>query len=515
MENPARTSPPGQCRAPFNLAAHVLSRADVLGTKPALEILSSGGAEIIDYARLKSEVATTAAGLLAAGVHPGDRLLMRMGNNARFPIVFLAAIWVGIIPVPTSAQLTRREITALANRLSPQAIVADHDVSLPAAGPAVVLDAADLARSKPATPAEPVLGDPDRPAYIVFSSGTSGVPQGVVHAHRSIRARRAMWRDWYDLTDNDRLMHAGALNWTYTMGTGLLDPWTVGATALVPADATPPEDLAAMIDRHRATIFAATPGVYRKLLKGGVGRFQHLRHGLSAGEKLPGVTARAWHRATGTLIHEAYGMSECSTFISGSPRRPAPEGALGYPQPGRRVAIIADGVPVPVGQSGIIAVSRSDAGLMLGYLDNPDETHARLAGDWFLTGDMGAMDKDGAVTFLGRGDDLLNAGGFRVSPQEIEDAMAACPGIEECAAVEARLAPDTSVVALVYSCPAPLDDQTLQEHAAGLLARYKQPRIFRWEPKLPRSANGKLSRRALRNLNWANFLRKDANTAGQ
>jgi acyl-coenzyme A synthetase/AMP-(fatty) acid ligase len=114
-------------------------------------------------------------------------------------------------------------------------------------------------------------------------------------------------------------------------------------------------------------------------------------------------------------------MSEVSTFISASPARPAPPGASGYPQPGRRVAVLdADGAPVPRGAPGTLAVHRDDPGLFLGYLNQPEDTAARFAGDWFLTGDTVSMADDGAITYLGRDDDMMNAGGYRVSPLEVE-----------------------------------------------------------------------------------------------
>ena len=104
------------------------------------------------------------------------------------------------------------------------------------------------------------MGDPDRPGYIIYTSGTSGQPRAVTHAHRAIWARRMMWEGWYGLTENDRLLHAGAFNWTYTLGTGLLDPWTRGATALIPGKGVTPDTLGLLMQQHDATIFAAAPG---------------------------------------------------------------------------------------------------------------------------------------------------------------------------------------------------------------------------------------------------------------
>ena len=193
-------------------------------------------------------------------------------------------------------------------------------------------------------------------------------------------------------------------------------------------------------------------------------------------------------------------MSECSTFISGASDRPAPPGTAGYPQDGRRIAVLDDaGQPVPRGMPGTLAVHRSDPGLFLGYWGAPEETAARFAGDWFVTGDTVAMADDGAITYLGRDDDMMNAGGFRVSPLEVEATMASCPGAGEVAAVEIRISAETSVIALAWTGPATQAD--LAAHAAARLARYKQPRIWRALPALPHNPNGKIARRSLRE-NW-------------
>jgi acyl-coenzyme A synthetase/AMP-(fatty) acid ligase len=202
---------------------------------------------------------------------------------------------------------------------------------------------------------------------------------------------------------------------------------------------------------------------------------------------------------TGTAIHEAFGMSECSTFLSGSPARPAPAGTTGYAQPGRRLAIVEpDGTPVALGQPGILAVDRRDPGLFFGYLDAPQETEARYAGDWFLTGDSASMAADGAISYLGREDDMMNAGGVRVSPLEVEAALATCPGVTDAAAAEVRVRPDTTVIACFYTSADPLPEATLHAHAAERLARYKQPRLYVRVDAIPRGATNKILRRRLR-----------------
>ncbi|RMD93982.1 MAG: long-chain fatty acid--CoA ligase [Alphaproteobacteria bacterium] len=491
--------PPPPCPEPFNLAAYVLGRAAERADRNALIVVHPAGAERWSYARLEAAVRGTAAGLLALGLEPGDRVLMRLGNTVEFPVVFLAALAVDLVPVPTSALLTVPEVSRIAAEIAPRLIVAGEGVSLPADPPCPVIGPDALAAMREAAPADYAMGPADRPGYIIYTSGTSGSPRAVVHAHRAIWARRMMWEGWYGLTAEDRLLHAGAFNWTYTLGTGLLDPWTLGATALIPRAGVRPDHLPLLIRRFDATIFAAAPGVYRQMLRHNMPRCPKLRHGLSAGEKLPEATRAAWQKATGTAIHEAYGMSECSTFVSGSPARPAPPATLGYPQRGRRVAVLgAEGRPVARGEPGVLAVSRRDPGLMLGYLGAEEETAARFAGEWFVTGDMVSMGADGAISYLGRSDDMMNAGGVRVSPLEVERALAEHPAIEEVAAAEVEVKPDVTVIAAFIVTAGEPDEAELDAFAAGRLARYKCPRLWVRVPRLPRGANGKILRRKLR-----------------
>ncbi|MFP4275756.1 MAG: class I adenylate-forming enzyme family protein [Paracoccaceae bacterium] len=497
------TGAPAPCPAPFNLAAHVLARAGDMADKIALAVIAPTGSERWSYARLEAAVLGTGSGLLAAGLAPGDRIFLRLGNTVDFPLAFLGAVAVGLVPVPLSAQLTAPEVGKLAAALAPVAILQDERLPLPDPVPARVIGLRALRAMRDLAPAQIRMTDPDALAYVVFTSGTSGTPRAVGHAHRAIWARRMMHDGWYGLTGVDRVLHAGAFNWTFTLGTGLLDPWSLGATALIPAEGTAPEALPLLMKRFDASIFAAAPGIYRKLLaRGAPLDLPALCHGLAAGEKLPDATRTAWEAATGTPVFEAFGMSECSTFISGSPARPAPPGTLGYPQEGRRVAILDEqGRPVPRGEAGIIAISARDPGLMLGYLGAEAETRARHRGAWFLSGDLGRMDETGAISFLGRADDMMNAGGVRVSPIEVENVLSAHPALATVAVTDVQVKPDVRVIACFYTAAREIEEKDIADFAAARLARWKQPRLYIRTDTLPTGPNGKLSRRALRQ-NW-------------
>lgn len=483
--------------APFNLAAYVLAAGAKTPKTCALSVLDGQSSRDLTYAELISAVRGTASGLLSLGLRPGARVLLRLGNTPDFPIAYLGIIAAGMIAVPTSAQLTSSEITKLAADLTPDLVISAPDVARPEGVTSVDLSTLQSWRSL--LPAPYHMGDPERPAYIVYTSGTSGTARGVVHAHRAITARRMMHEGWYGLRATDRLLHAGAFNWTFTLGTGLMDPWTLGAAALIPAPQTEPRALPRLLADHNATLFAAAPGLIRKACQGDVPPLPKLRHALSAGEKLPASIRDAWRSATGTEIYEAFGMSECSTFISASPAAQAAPNTLGRPQPGRRVALIgSDGQPLPQGRTGVIAVHRSDPGLMLGYLGAPEETKARFAGEWFMTGDLGTQTSGGDITYEGRDDDMMNAGGVRVSPIEVEDAFHGLDGLTASAAVQVRVKEGVSVIALFYSADAELDQDALEALATERLASYKRPRIYQRCDALPTSGNGKLLRRTLR-----------------
>lgn len=484
------------CPAPFNMAAHVLRFAPDRPEKPALEVLGRDQSQKWTYAQLAAAVRGTGTGLLAAGLRPGDIVMMRLGNTVDFPVAYLGAIAAGLVPVPTSSQLTAPETAKMIAELDVAAVLRDPSVACADHPKQITLP--ELTAMRDLSPCDYDMGDPDRMAYVVYTSGTSGSPRAVAHAHRAIWARQMMVRDWYDLSENDRLLHAGAFNWTFTLGTGLMDPWSIGATALIPDPDTPPEAIPALLRDHNATIFAAAPGVYRKILNSDCDLdLPELRHGLCAGEKLSRHLSDLWSERTGRALYEAYGMSECSTFISSSPAHPAQDDALGQPQDGRRVAILGPDGPVPRGAEGTIAVHRSDPGLMLGYLNAPDETKARMQGEWFLTGDQGAMATDGQITYLGRADDMMNAGGFRVSPIEVETTLAAHHGIVQVGVTSVEVKEDTHIIVAFYTGPQEIPEAELRDFATDRMARYKQPRAYVYLDALPTGANGKLLRRAL------------------
>ncbi|MGB1235236.1 MAG: class I adenylate-forming enzyme family protein [Planktomarina sp.] len=464
------------CPASFNLAQYVLYHGQADSTKLALRIIDGPD---LSYGDLRSRVANAAALLQRSGISVGDHVMLRLDNSLAFPIAFLALVAIDAIPIVTSSQLTAPEVDRLVDLIRPTRVIADTKIVQPST-PLPTISGCDLL-SAPDAAFDPVMDDPNRPAYIVFTSGTSGTPKAVVHAHRSVWARRMMWDDWYGLRSDDRLYHAGAFNWTFTLGTGLMDPWAKGATAIIAPGQSPAWDL---LRDNCITLFAAAPGVLRHMLKIQAPGLPNLRHALTAGDRLSPVIRARWQDQTNTNVLQAFGMTECSTFLSDRPNTSVGLRA----QTGRNIKIM---------QSGAIAVHRSDPGLMLGYFANREIQH--VAEEWFETNDIGC-EVDGKIEFQGRTDGLLNAGGYRISPAEVEDHLMAFAGIEDVAVTEITVKADTTILAAFIIGPTAINQTQLQKHAAAGLARYKQPRIYQQVTEFPRNTNGKLLRKSLPDL---------------
>ncbi len=505
---------PGEATpSPFGMSAYcVADPATRAPDRPALVVVHGDGASSSwTFTEVDDVVRAVAAGLLGLGLDPGDRVLLRMGNRAEFPFVFFGAIAAGLVAVPTSAQLTAEEAAGLLSDSGARAVALDPDLALDVPDGVQVVTAETIdAWVAGGDRAEHDVGDPDRPAFITYTSGTTGRPKGVTHAHRSAWGRRPMYRGWYGLDEGDVMVHAGALNWTYTLGVGLTDPWACAATAVVYDGPRDGGVWPRIIREHRATHVAAVPGVYRHLLRHGDPRewqLSSLRAALVAGEALPSALWQEWTEATGVPLHESLGMSEISTFVSTGPEVPTRPGSPGRAQPGRRIAVLdperlEDPTPLGPGVAGRLAVRRDDPGLMLGYWQRPEETAEVMRGEWFVTSDLAELDEDGYLIYLGRSDDVMNAQGYRVSPVEVEDALAGTPGVAEVAVSTLDVGDGVSLVcAWVVPVDGDADRAVVQEsvieRATERLAAYKRPREVRVVEALPRTANGKVVRRDL------------------
>jgi len=493
----------------FNMAQYCLAAAARTPDKPALIVAADASGtppEGWTYAELEDAILRMAGGFHAAGLARGDRLLIRLENTSAYALSFFAAIAGGIVPVPVSDQLSAREAGFLLADSSAAAIALEPALPVePLAEGVLVFAPEDIAALRHSPRADYADTSADDPAFLIYTSGTTAQPKGVLHAQRAAWGRRPMYQGWYGIGPDDRVMHAGGFNWTYTLGTGLTDPWANGATAIIYTGEKDPAVWPTLIAAYQATIFAAVPSLYRRILKyagAGPDTMPSLRHGLSAGEALPEPVAREWFERTRTVLYEALGQSEISTFISSSPSVPPKPGRVGKPQAGRRVAILPQeggNTPQPPEERGLIAVHRADPGLMLGYWQRPEEDAAATRGDWFITGDLGMMDDEGYIAHLGRADELMNAMGYRVSPVEVESVIAGHPGVAEAAVAQIEARPGVPIIAafVVRAVGEQVSAETLDAYAGERLARYKRPREYIFIDSLPRTPNGKLRRAAL------------------
>ena len=482
--------------------------------RPAFTFITlRGDNEVHTFAEVWERVQRIGRGLLAAGLQPGDRVLVRLPHSPDYAFAFLGASLAGLVPIPANPTLTPEEAAFLLEDADASALVCTEETRI-AAFEGVTIGPEDLAAMDGPGPLPATRADD--PAYLIYTSGSTARPKGVLHAHRTVLARRLMRDAWQGFGPTDHVLHAGTLNWSYTLGVGLLDAWAAGAHAHLaeqPFEASRwPEEIA----RHGITVFVAVPTIYRQILKYGDlgasgqvrGMLATLRHGLCAGEPLRPALLEEWRAAAGTELYESLGMTEISTYISTGPGMPIKPGSAGRPQPGRRVAILGeredeprhtDGVERPRGEVGLLAVHRSDPGLMLGYWRRPAEEGEVLQGEWFVGGDLASMDDDGYVFFSGRANDIIKSFGLRLSPIEIETELSHHSGVQEVAAVGLEVDPSKTLLAVAV---VPQEDNVpteaeLREYAGAHLAGYKQPHLYRFVDQLPRTRNGKVQRGVL------------------
>ncbi len=485
------------------------------------------GTTTLDYQELARYSAAFAGVLKALSIRPGDRVLIRLPNSTDYPISFFGCLKQGAIAVPTSTLLAPDEVAWLARDSGARVLVIhksmwdelrpalrdcpDLETVLlsgtgglpePSGGEPEVRDLTELLAQT-----EPVSGcidsRADEPAYLVYTSGTTGYPKGVLHAHRALLGRLPASRHWFDRLDKDRIMHSGKFNWTYVLGSALMDPLLHGQTVIVYEGQNDAHTWPALIKKHACTIFIGVPTLYRQIIQKTDCRARDLpslRHCMSAGEHLSDEMQHAWQERFGRPIYEAIGMSEISYYISQRIDREVVPGAAGFPQPGHQVRLLdTDGEEVGTDEEGMIAIAETDPGLFLGYWQLPEETAKVKRDGWFLTGDFARRDARGYIWFLGRRDDIINTFGYRVSPHEVERVFKSYPGVADCVAMGEVVAQDKTLVSLcvIPEAGTELNEQNLLDFGRDRLAAYKAPKKVHFMEAFPRTKNGKVLRKTL------------------
>ena len=480
------------------------------------------------YGELATRTSQFAQLLRKRGVLPGDRVLIRLPNSIDYPTAFLGAMKAGCIAVPTSTLLTVDEVLYLAKDSAANVMVMDHAmweqlgpritdapdaklILLTGKGkhidnPGVV--AIDL---KPAMDAITAWSaahatHASDPAYLVYTSGTTGFPKGVLHAHRALIGREPASEYWFnfDPIKVDRILHSGKFNWTYVLGSGLMDPLYRGKTVIVHEGRNDANTWTRLIAKHQATIFIGVPTIYRQIIqKTDATRdtVSSLRMCMSAGEHLSDDMLSQWRTRFGMEIFEAVGMSEFSYYLSQSIHRPIRAGSAGFPQPGHDIQLLDPETlqAVPHGEEGMIAVPETDPGLFLRYWNQPEETAKYRHDGYFFTGDYAKIDEDGYLWFLGRKDDIIKSFGYRVSPYEVERVLKSHPAVADCACVGEEIEKGKLIVAayVITQPGATVSAADLLQFGQQHLAAYKAPKRIYLATDFPRTKNGKILRREI------------------
>lgn len=489
------------------------------------------GTDTVTYKELSEksdQVANFFTGTI--GLKPRDRVLVCLKNSLAYPISFFGVMKAGIIAVPTSTLLSGSEVKYLAEDSQAKAIVLsasmyenlvpylenlDNLRTIVIAG----IDSVEgikkpkniniyalnqIFKEVDKTPKH-YKSKSGEPAYLVYTSGTTGYPKGVLHSHRSLIGRKPATDYWFNFKDSDRIMHSGKFNWTYVLGSALMDPLYNGHTVIAYEGANDASTWINLIKKHECTIFIGVPTIYRQIIQKTDFTLEDcpsLRYCMSAGEHLSDEMLGLWKNRFKQDIYEAIGMSECSYYISHSIHNPIRPGSAGFPQPGHIVKLLNPETLEEVGveEEGMICIGEDDPGLFLEYWQLEEETLKSRHDGYFFTGDYARRDKDGYIWFIGRKDDIINTFGFRVSPHEIERVVKTHPDVADCVAFGLDIEKDKTLVAIAVIGHSPLSKEKEEEilkFSQANLAKYKAPKEIFALVDYPRTKNGKVLRKQL------------------
>ena len=493
-----------------------------------------------------------AAYLQGLGLNPGDRVAVMMPNCTQYPIAVAGILRAGLVLVNVNPLYTPRELAHQLKDSGATAIVIMENFAATLAQcldstsvkhvvrcamgdrlgllkgalvnfvvrkvkklvprwrlPGAVTFNAALGHGARAT-LRPVALGPDDIAALQYTGGTTGVSKGAVLLHRNVIANVLQSEAWNapvmaKVPDGEQPTSVCALPlyhifaFTVNMMLGLR---TGGKVILIPN----PRDLAATLKELSKHTFHSFPAV-NTLFNGlanhpdfGTVNWKNLKVSVGGGMAVQGAVARLWLEKTGCPICEGYGLSETSPSVSCNPTTSAAyTGTIGVPLPGTWMTLLDDeGRPSAPGEAGEIAIKGPQ--VMAGYWQRPDETAKVMTADgWFKSGDVGRVDERGFFRIVDRKKDMILLSGFNVNPNEIEDVVAAMPGVLEVAAVGVPDEKTGEAVKLVVVKKDPnLTEEQVKEFARANLTGYKHPRIVEFRTELPKTNVGKILRRELR-----------------
>ncbi len=518
----------------FNIAIAACDRwADGSGRRALIVENQHEQAQTFSFDQLKALSNQFANVLIARGIKRGDRIGIFVPQSVESVIAHLAAYKIGAITIPlfylfgpdalefrlkdagAIALVTdlegankianiRHNLTALESVYSiegPREDGPDGCISFWAS-----LDGA----SKSFSPVDTLA---DEPALIIYTSGTTGKPKGALHAHRVLLGHLPGVE-----ISHDFFPQAGDLMWTpadWAWIGGLLDVLLPSLYHGVPVLARrfekfEPSQVFALLAKHQVRNIFFPPTALKILRIVANPREQwnfSLRSVGSGGESL-GDELIAWgQKALGVTINEFYGQTECNMTVSGcSVQFPRKSGAIGRAVPGHRVAIVDEhGEPVGAGVLGNIAIQSPDPVMFLGYWNNPKATAEKFRGDYLLTGDLGEMDAEGYIRFIGRDDDVITSAGYRIGPAPIEECLLKHPAVRFAAVIGKKDPQRTEIVKafIVLLEGVELSEDLvldIQNFVRQRLAAHEYPREIRFLEALPSTLTGKMMRKTLREM---------------
>lgn len=486
-----------------------------------------GEPDAITYEELGALVRRAAAALRGSGCTPGERVLIALPDSVEFMAAFFGAARIGAIAVPVNPWARNIEFAYyLEDSGARFAIVhasvlsefpltyCSREVEIVAVGQGESGGAAqrlkywqewlgpDQARNSPVHPTAAT-----DPAFILYTSGSTGQPKGAVHQHKDMRVTsESMGRGVLGLTNLDRIFSVSKLFFAYGLGNAMYFPLSVGASVVLNPGRTKVDRVVELIARHRVTVFAAVPTFYAALLReiapGLPADFSSLRVAVSAGEPLPAEIFEKFRARFGVEILDGIGSTEMlQTFISNRPGQ-ARAGTCGVPVPNYEIEIAReDGTPAATGEVGDMRVRGPSA--FAGYWNKPELSARARIGGWVVTGDRFSRDAEGYYHFCGRQDDLMKISGMWVSPGEVEIVLLEHPRVAEAAVAgvpdsSGLLQPTAFIVCRPGTIAGGEIAAEILEYARGRLPSHKRPRSIEFVSELPKTATGKIQRFRLR-----------------